>query len=287
MEAKIHRWVQRHGWDRAVEHYEAHWCDQLRPAHDALLEVAALQPGERVIDIACGTGRVALAAAERVGPTGRVLATDLAAHMVDDTAKRAGERGLDNVTVRRCGAEDLGEVGEHDVALCALGLMYVPDPAAALAEAARVLRPGGRAVFAVWGQRRHCGWAGVFEIVSARVASDVCPHFFALGAPGALADLLARRGFEIDAEERISTTLRYDDAESALGAAFLGGPVALAHSRFDEATKASAHAEYLAAIEPYRHGTGYRIPGELVVVAARAPEIPTSRQPTPSVRSTP
>lgn len=273
MDAKLQRWVQRHGWDRAVDHYQRFWREQLRPAHECLLAMAALSPGERVLDIACGTGMVTLPAARAVGPRGSVLATDIAQGMVDATSRRAAEWSLSNVATERRDAEDLGPLAGFDVALCALGLMYVPAPAAALAEAARVLRPDGRFVAAVWGERRNCGWAEIFPIVDARVTSDVCPLFFGLGNPGALVEAFRRAGFAQLEERRISTDLAYDDATAAIGAAFLGGPVALAHSRFDDDTRAAVYAEYLASIEPFRSGSGYRIPGEFVVVAGTSPAI--------------
>jgi hypothetical protein len=65
--------------------------------------------------------------------------------------------------------------------------------------------------------------------------------------------------------ERISTTLRYDSDEEALGAAFVGGPVALAYSRFDESTHQAAHREYLDSIAPFAARGGYDVPGEFVV----------------------
>jgi hypothetical protein len=71
--------------------------------------------------------------------------------------------------------------------------------------------------------------------------------------------------------ERLCTTLRYASAEDALAAVFRGGPVALAYSRFDQATRRAVHAEYLASIAPYQNGGGYEVPGEFVVAAARAP----------------
>ena len=70
---------------------------------------------------------------------------------------------------------------------------------------------------------------------------------------------------------RLSVDLVYADEAAALGAAFLGGPVALAYSRFDDATKASAHDDYLASIAPYREGAGYRVPGEFVIASGRRP----------------
>jgi hypothetical protein len=63
--------------------------------------------------------------------------------------------------------------------------------------------------------------------------------------------------------------LRYDSARHAVAAAFAGGPVALAYSRFDDRTRAEAHAEYLASIEPYNRGSGYEIPGEFVIASGR------------------
>jgi ubiquinone/menaquinone biosynthesis C-methylase UbiE len=272
MEARLQRVIQRRGWDRAVDHYHTFWRRQLRPAHEAVLAAASLSPGESVLDVACGTGMVTLPAARAVGATGRVLATDISQKMVDDTARRAGEEGLTNVDVRRADAEDLGPAAGFDVAVCSLGLMYVPQPAVAIDQMRQALLPGGRCVHAVWGQRHNCGWADLFPIVDSRVTSDVCPMFFGLGAPGSLTRFLTEAGFTAVEERRIATELVYADADAALGAAFLGGPVALAYSHFDDDTKASAHAEYLASIEPFRNGVGYRVPGEFVVVAATKPQ---------------
>jgi len=275
MDAKVQRWVQRHGWDRAVEHYQVFWRDQLRPAHDAVLAAARLEPGESIVEIACGTGMITLPAAAAVGRNGRVVATDISARMVEDTARRAREQGHRQVEVLRCDAESLSEAlagrEPFDAAVCSLGLMYVPEPAEAIAEMARALRPGGRAVVAVWGERRNCGWASIFPIVDSRVASDVCPLFFSLGGPGGLARLAEQAGLSDVTERRIDCRLVYDNDAAALGAAFLGGPVALAYSRFDADTKASAAVDYLESIAPFRDGDGYRIPGEFVIVAARRP----------------
>jgi ubiquinone/menaquinone biosynthesis C-methylase UbiE len=269
MDAQLQRRIQRYGWDRAVDHYEASWAAQLKPAQDALLTLAALQPGERVLELACGTGLVTVPAAQAVGPHGRVVATDISEKMVQFTAEEAARRGLTHVHCARTGAESLEfPDASFEAVLCALGLMYVPDVAAALAETHRVLVPGARAVAAVWGARGRCGWADIFPIVESRVQSDVCPMFFQLGTGDSLADSLIRAGFSDVRTERLSTELRYESGDAAADAAFAGGPVAMAYSRFDEATRASARAEYIASIAPYRDGNGYRIPGEFVISKA-------------------
>lgn len=269
MDARLQRRVQRYGWDKAAAYYEQYWSRQLDPAQRRLLTLAALETGECVLDIACGTGLVTFPAAAAVGPSGAVVATDLSDVMVARVAEEAARRGALQVSSARMDAEALDcPDRSFDAALCALGLMYVPDPLRALSEMHRVLRPGGRAVVAVWGSRDRCGWAEIFPIVDRRVASEVCPMFFQLGTGDNVRYVLQRAGFADIDVVRLPSPLRYDSAEAACGAAFAGGPVALAYSRFDDQTRAEAEAEYLASIEPWRDGDGYDIPGEFVIARA-------------------
>jgi ubiquinone/menaquinone biosynthesis C-methylase UbiE len=270
-ESRLQRRVQRYGWDLAAAAYEPLWQDQLASAHAELMAAAALAPGESVLDVACGTGLVSVAAARAVHPGGAVFGVDLSGEMVDAARQRARERKLSNATFARMDGErlDLPEAS-FDVALCALGLMYMPDPEKAVREMYRVLRPGGRMVVAVWGERSRCGWSALFPIVDAEVESDVCPLFFRLGQEEALARICTDARFAIVAQQRIAATLSYADADEACNAAFVGGPVALAWSRFDDAVRARVRKRYLEAIAAWRHKRGYRVPGEFVVVAAAA-----------------
>ena len=268
MEADLQRRVQRYGWDKAAAHYEGFWAKQLRPAQDLLLDLAAAGPGERVIELACGTGLVTFRLARQIGETGHLVATDISQKMVDAVRERAALEGV-RVDAKRMDAESLAfPDASFDLAVCALGLMYCPDPIAAMREMHRVLVAGGRAAAAVWGARRNCGWAEIFPIVERRVASEVCPLFFQLGNGDALADAFRFAGFGSVESHRLDVVLRYETAADAIGAAFAGGPVAMAYSRFDAPTRDEAHAEYLASIADYRRGDGYEIPGEYVVAAA-------------------
>lgn len=270
MDAKLQRRIQRYGWDKAATHYESSWQRPLEAAQTRLLALAALRAGERVVDIACGTGLVTFAAAAAVGSGGAVVGVDVSDEMVNLADARARERGLAHVRFERMDAEALALAdGSFDVALCALGLMYVPDALKAVAEMGRVLVPGGRAAAVVWGQRSRCGWAEIFPIVDARVKSEVCPLFFSLGTGDRLSALFREAGLADVVTERLETHLEWASPEEACGAAFAGGPVALAYSRFDEATRRAAHAEYLTSIEPWRQGSGYAVPGEFVIVAGR------------------
>ena len=272
MNPKLQRRVQRYGWDLAAEEYEPLWQRQLADARSALFSAASVAAGERVLDVACGTGLVALDAARIVGAEGRVVGVDLAGKMVAAARARAAVLGLSNVTFQRMDAQKLElPDASFDVVLCALGLMYVPDPVAALSEMRRILRPGGRMVAAVWGERSHCGWAPLFEIVDSEVSSEVCPLFFHLGQPDVLAELCMKMHLDVFEHQRLSSTLGYVDADEACDAAFVGGPVALAWSRFAEDVRQRVRRRYLSAIAPWSQGSGYRIPGEFVIVAAKNP----------------
>lgn len=270
MDARLQNRIQRYGWNRAADLYDDAWADQLRPGHDMLMEMAGLGPGERVLDVACGTGIVSQRLADAVGPAGSVLGTDISEAMVDAAARQA--EGRPNLSWRRLEADASALDGAgFDAAICAFGLMYVPDPVAALAAMRRALRPRGRAGVVVWGPRARCGWAGVFPIVDSRVESEVCPLFFQLGMDGALAGAMQSAGFEDVAVRRISTTLYYPSADAALEAAFAAGPVALAYGRFAPEVRASAHAEYLDSIAPWRDGEAYALPGEFVAAVGSGP----------------
>ena len=272
MEAGLQRRVQRYGWDKAADVYEAGWRAQLEPAQTLMLEMAALQSGERVLDVACGTGLVSFRALEAVGESGSVFGTDISSQMVETARRVAFERGVRNATFERFDAEATSlENASFDVALCALGLMYFPRPVVALEQMRRLLAPGGRAAAAVWGARAGCGWAEIFPIVDARVSSDVCPLFFQLGTKDSLARAFDQAGFVDIRFERIEVSLEYASGDEALNAAFRGGPVALAYSRFDAPTREAVHSEYLESIEPYRDGAGYRIPGQFVAALGSKP----------------
>jgi len=270
-DARLQRRVQRYGWDRAAVDYEPLWRMQLADAHEALPTAAAPAPGERVLDVACGTGLVTSQAAQAAGPRGNAVGIDLSDRMIDAAGRPAAERGPSNASFTRVDAERLDfPDGAFDVALCALGLMYMPAPEQARREMRRVLRPGARITSAAWGERLACVWSAVFEIVHAEVASEVCPLFFSLGAGENLARLCAIAGFEHVLLRRISATLAYADADEACRAALVGGPAAQAWSHFDAATRERVCARYLASIARWRHGCGYRVPGQFVIASAAA-----------------
>ena len=270
MDARLQHRVQRYGWDLAVEQYAQHWHALLAGVQAELLALAAPLPGEQVLDVACGTGIVSLGMAAAVGPTGRVLGVDLSERMVLSATARAQEAGVVHAQFERMNAEALSlPEASFDLVTCGLGLMYLPDADAALREMRRVLRPGGRVMLAVWGERARCGWASVFGIVDAEVRSEVCPLFFRLGQGDNLARSCAAAGLAVTHSQRRNDALWHASEDAACEAALAGGPVALAWSRFNADTRARVRANYLDAIAPWREDSHYRLPAQFVLVAAQ------------------
>jgi ubiquinone/menaquinone biosynthesis C-methylase UbiE len=121
------------------------------PVSERMLDLACLQPGMRVLDLASGMGEPSLRAARRVGPSGFVLGTDLSEGMLEVAREKARAQALSNIEFRAADAETL-EVPEQsfDEATVRWGLMYMPRPERALERLWRALRPSGRMVCACW-----------------------------------------------------------------------------------------------------------------------------------------
>jgi SAM-dependent methyltransferase len=185
-------WVRRGEAIRALGAPVSHW----------MLDALSLQPGERVLELAAGLGETGMLAAELVAPLGGVIISDQADAMLDGARARAGELGLSNVEFQVLNAEwiDL-PLASVDAVLCRWGYMLLADPAAALAETRRVLRPGGRVTLAVWDSARENPWALLpsLELIERGVTAPPAPGTpgpFALGDAGRVRELLENAGFE-------------------------------------------------------------------------------------------
>lgn len=146
---------QRLDWDAAAAGWKQWWSVFERAAQhvsDRIVELAAVQAGHRVVDLATGIGEPAITAARRVGARGRVVAIDHSSGMLAVARERAAALGLDNVLEFRIGDIESLEADEHgfDAALCRWGLMFVPDLDSAARGIRRALKPGARFATAVW-----------------------------------------------------------------------------------------------------------------------------------------
>ncbi len=164
-----------------------------------LVELAELEPGQSILDVATGTGAVLLPAAERVGPEGRVVGIDLSEGMLALAAQQVQRRALTNVRLERMDAERLElPAASFDRVLCGWGLFLFPEPQRALAEFHRVLRPGGWLVATMGGVRFEAASLWVLDVVEKHWPRQIpIPPRPTLrfSRPGDLVDALAGAGF--------------------------------------------------------------------------------------------
>jgi ubiquinone/menaquinone biosynthesis C-methylase UbiE len=172
-------------WDRMADVYRREIDTRFGPVIDQVLKLANLRFGEMVLDLGTGTGAVAILAATQVGTAGRIKAVDISPEMLTRAAERLQNLQLTNIDLAEGRAEALpADDRSIDVVIASLSLMYVIDRAAAAKEIARVLRPGGRFIAAVWG-----GPAEADIVRFQQTAGGFAPTPPVQGVgPGALAD---------------------------------------------------------------------------------------------------
>ncbi|WP_299846117.1 class I SAM-dependent methyltransferase [uncultured Roseovarius sp.] len=142
----------------------------LQPVLDRLLVEAELQPGQRVLDIGCGTGASTMAAARQVGETGHVTGADISGLMLDHARKRTAQAGLDRINYIEGDAQTHGfaEAG-YDHVISRFGVMFFADPVAAFRNILKPLKPGGQMVFLAWSGPAQNPWFAI----PAQAAMDV------------------------------------------------------------------------------------------------------------------
>jgi ubiquinone/menaquinone biosynthesis C-methylase UbiE len=197
-------------WSETAK-YWIRYSDTIRamfaPLTEALIEQANINEGRNVLDVAGGSGEPSLTIAARVGPSGSVTCTDAVAEMVDAAHEEANRRGLTNMQFRQCTADSLPfPDNAFDATVCRLGIMFVPDPLAALREMLRVTRPGGRLALAVWHKSEINPFCySVTNVMAQHVASPAAdpdaPNAFRFAETGKLARIMTAAGAN-EVEER-------------------------------------------------------------------------------------
>ncbi len=270
----------RNQWETAAQG----WNDQapnirawLRRATDAMLDMAGVKAGARVLDAAAGAGDQTLDIAERVGPQGFVLATDLSPAILEFARANARRAGYRNVETRVADSERL-EVAEasFDAAVCRLGLMFLPDPAQGLRGMHRALKPGGGICTMVFSapEKNPC----ITTLMGTALKYAGLPPrdpfqpggLLSLGKPGLIDELFHAAGFRDVATTKIDAPFRLPSTRDYLE--FIrtsASPIQQILGKLDAAAREAAWQAMEEKLEAFETAAGWEGPNELLLTAAR------------------
>ncbi len=185
-------------FNAASDHFDAPALSFWNRFGQRTIDHLNLQPGDRVLDICCGTGASAIPAAKAVGPTGQVLGVDLAAALLQLAQQKTQQQGLQNLEFRQGDFEALGLPDERfDAIVCVFGIFFVPDMIAALRELWRMLRPGGKLAITSWGEQVFTPASQQFWQTIEVERPDLVKHVMPwdrISEPATLQDLLETAG---------------------------------------------------------------------------------------------
>jgi SAM-dependent methyltransferase len=247
---------------------------------EQLLAAAAPKPGERVLDIGCGTGVTSVPYARAVGPSGHVTGADISRPMLEAARRRVAEAGLSNVELILADAQVHPFAPDsYDLLTSRLGVMFFADPAAAFSNLIRALRPGGRLVMAVWATiDENTHWKIPFDIAVRHIGppAPLPPHApgpHAFGDRDYLRGVLDKAGFAAVAIEPRRFQVRGDTPAAMAEHAAQFGLVQrlIDEKRADTAAREAILRDTEAAFANYVTSEGVRLPATFLLVMGRRP----------------
>ena len=246
------------GWGK----HDARLTEIATPVASMMLDLAGVGPGQRILDIACGTGEPAIPAAERA-KGGHVIAIDFVEEMLVFAREKAKVRGLQNIEFRRVDGEELNfPDASFDAVTMRWGLMFMSDPLACLKRAHRVLKHGGRIVAACWGGPQQNLWASLPMGIIRRELNLTLPPpgtagLFAFADQSRLTSIFEEAGFSNVANESVKVTMAdFDTGEEYFAwVGELAGPVANLFDQIPPDRQPAVRAE----IERASTGEGGRV----------------------------
>jgi SAM-dependent methyltransferase len=262
------------GWEANAEFVDGH----LAPATIALLDAASIDDGDVVLELAAGPGGAGLAAAARVGTAGRVVLSDSAPEMVAVARRRAAADPRIETAVFEQDSIAF-EDGSFDAVLSRHGLMFAEDPAAAIREAARVLRPRARYAAMTWGPRAQNPWLGlVLDAVGEQFGVPFPPPHvrgpFSLDDPASLQSALEEGGLADVRVESLQTPMRSQSLQAWWDRVpQLAGPLAMALAGMEQDVREAIEQRALRAAEAVMRPDGNEIvlAGSVLIASGAAP----------------
>jgi ubiquinone/menaquinone biosynthesis C-methylase UbiE len=252
------------GWER----WRAQLEDAVAPVREWMIRELAPRPGDTVLELSAGAGETGFAAAAIVGERGRLISTDFSRHMVEVARRRGAELGLRNADYRVMDAERI-ELDDDSVdgVLCRFGYMLMADPAAALSETRRVLRPGGRLALSVWGAPERNPWASIggrllVERGHMPPPEPDAPGIFAMASEERTRALLEGAGFTTVRTEEVPVRFAFRDVDDYVSwATNTAGALAMVIRGLSDDERETIKGQLVDAFSPFAADGGYEFPG--------------------------
>ena len=247
------------------------------PITQAVLELAAVQPGERILDIGCGSGTTTLLLSERVGASGKVLGVDLSTPMLDVAQRRARAAGSSAKFVKADVTDFAFEPQSFDLAFSQFGVMFFADPVAAFRNIHGAVKPSGRLAFACWRQPSEHLWAFVPESAAkpflppSPPADPNAPGRYSFQNPDRIKSVLLQAGFHAPEIQKFDTqTFAGTTPEEAAASAIDAGPLQRTLADCNEETRAKVRAAVTARLAQEMRPDGIYLTSAAWLVRARA-----------------
>lgn len=239
------------GWRK----HDARLVEVTAPVTERMLTLARIGSGQRVLDLACGTGEPALAAASRVGK-GEVVALDFVEEMLEFAREKAASQGLKNIVFQKADAEELHfPDNSFDAVTMRFGLMFLPEPVVCLKKAHRVLMPGGQFVAACWANPKDNLWASApMGIIRRELGMDTpapgSPGLFQFADSSRFESVMHEAGFHHVTVESVKVDMADFDtaAEYFDWTQELAGPIALLFKQIPSDRQPAVRAEIEQAV---------------------------------------
>ena len=251
------------GWERQRARIEA----EVAPVREWMISELAPGQGDTVLELAAGAGDTGFEAAAVAGERGSLISTDFSPEMVEVARRRGAELGLQAVDYRVMDAERI-ELDDDsvDAVLCRFGYMLMPDPAAALAETRRVLRPGGRLTLAVWGDPERNPWMTILAQVLVELGhvpppDPTGPNPFSMASPERTRALLEEAGFATVRTHELPLSFGFRNvADYVSYSADTAGPFATVISGLSERQRQALGVQLVEPFAAFVADGGYELP---------------------------
>lgn len=259
------------GWERRRPLIER----VMTPVREWMLHQLAPRPGDTVLELAAGAGDTGFEAAAIIGERGRLLSSDLSPAMLGAARRRGADLGVSNAEYRVIDAQRIElEDDSVDGILCRLGYMLMPDPAAALAETRRVLRPAGRVTAAVWGAMEQNPFFAITAISLVQRGhipppEPPGPPVFRMANPEHTTALFEGAGFGEVRTEPVPVCFPVPNADEYLSiVSDAAGPLGLTLRELSPADLDKVRADAAGALERFAAEPGYEVPGVALCAVA-------------------